>query len=68
MEQKIYAVRDNNRDVVGGYFAKKMAAKAVRNKMNSEGRDVYVTNGPDHPNYNPTLKPNAIKRRKSRKK
>lgn len=67
MEQKLYAVRDNNREVVGGYFVKKMAAKAVRNKMNADGRDVFVTNGPDHPKYNETIKPNAVKRRKNRK-
>lgn len=67
MQARIYALRDNNRDLVGPYFAKKMDAKSVRNKLNEDGRSIFVTKGPDHPNYNPTLKPNAVKRKKNRK-
>ncbi len=61
---KMYAVRNENREVVSDFFPNKMAAKAVRNVMNADGKSAYVTNGPDHPRYNETLKPNARKRNK----
>ncbi len=61
---RLYALRNANRELESIFFEKKMDAKQVRNELNKEGRDLYVTRGPDHMNYREKLKPNQEKKGK----
>ena len=66
--KQLFALRDNNRNLVSIYFSSKKEAKQVRKTLNEDGRDVYITKGPDHWLYREKPKPRQEKKRKNRNK
>jgi hypothetical protein len=67
----LFAVRTASKEVLNTFFTKKTEAKAVRDDMVKEGKEAFVTKGPDHRDFNPAtsgLRAAIEKRQRNRKR